>query len=76
MGKFSLKWHEESLENTKRTLQVWIDELADMQEDVYRLKVRIAVYEGQIEKARKEGKTAFDAAKFGIKRSKKQTEEN
>ena len=76
MSKFSLKWHEECLENRKRNLDKKNKELDAMQEEIYRLKVRIIVYEGQIEKARKEGKTEFDAAKFGIKRPKRQTKEN
>ena len=75
MSKFSLKWHKEYLEQRKQNLDRMNKEADAYQEAINRLKVRIAIYEGQIEKAKKEGKTEFDAGRFGIKKAKKQIKE-
>jgi hypothetical protein len=66
--KFDIKWHEKCLVNTKESIARDKEYLERRRIQLEQLSQDALVYEGQIERAKKENKDGFDRDKYGKKR--------
>lgn len=68
--KYSLEWHKMCLENWQNSLNGALAEEQRVHEINVRTGQKISVYAAQIERAEREGRTAFDRERFNLPRKK------
>ena len=66
--KKDIEWHERAVSNTERSLQQDIKNLDMQNKTMERRKAELALYQAQLELAKKEGKDGFDSERYAIKR--------
>ena len=66
--KRDIKWHERAVSNNERTLQQEIESLDMQNKTMERRKTELALYQAQLNLAKKEGKDGFDSERYAIKR--------
>ena len=69
---YPIDWHEDWLKNSRATYE-WAKQRAiEAMNKVEKMKQQLLIYEQQIERAKKEGKTSFDRERFGVARKKQE----
>ena len=66
--KMPIKWHEEGLNNSKRSLEAMEKQLITMQQRVQRARDAIEFSTYQLESAIKDGKDGYDDERYKVKR--------
>lgn len=66
--KFTVSWHEACLANLRRTYEDNLRRHEQVAAILDRDRIAIAIYEGQIARAKAEGKADFDREKFNVRR--------
>lgn len=69
--KMPIEWHRECLKNQTVYVEQQREELNRKQEAFGKLELDTDIYRAQIERAEREGRDGFDAARFGGTRSKR-----
>lgn len=67
--KMSLSWHKECLKNQQKWLLEKLEEVRRVNDEADRMRRNIIAYDAQIIEAETRGVKAFDADKFGKKRT-------
>lgn len=65
---FTIDWHKKCLFNVEETLRKAVETLVRQTQEVERLRAKVALMRGQIERAEREGIKEYDAEKFNKSR--------
>lgn len=66
--KMKIDWHEECLKNSRATRERMVDRMNTIKAEVDKMAREHALYQAQIDLAKKEKKDGFDCEKYAIKR--------
>lgn len=67
----TIAWHEKCLANMRHGLSERHEKMKNAEQEFYRLRFDVEILEGQLRRARLEGREVFDADKFNKSRTPK-----